>query len=440
MQNSDKHIKEILEYLGNKMSERDRYAFERKMEADPFLMDAVEGYEEMGMEQVQEELGILQDKLKRKSERKLVPVWLRAAASIVLIVGIGSLWFLNNNAKQSQLVSDHIEVSEKDSPPVEEIPQEVIAVVPDMVEGNTSSEIVEEFVQELEEPRVVRLKPVEKKRSTKKAVIKKDKQGQDVNMALRYEDDAVKAEREFVGQMDGVDFAEVEGSGEVEDLMVQARVTSSKDTLLASYRGRVVDEAGIPLPGVSIKNAMKENGDLTGYVNSATLTDTEGNFEIKAPEKGTVLELSSIGFKDQLALAKQDSIGELVMESENLAMDEVVAIGYGTTKRKSYLKKAKSSEFTYQEAIPEGGMKKFVRSLEKELFYPSEGKRIVIVEVFVLASGELEKVLCLDEDLDKVFKQSLILKFTQAKWQAPQVNGAPVVSYSKIEFEFTGSK
>lgn len=87
-------------------------------------------------------------------------------------------------------------------------------------------------------------------------------------------------------------------------------------------RGTVRNEEGSPVIGASVS----QPGSGTG-----TLTDTDGNFAIRAAQ-GSTLRVSYVGMKT-LEVTVTGSVLNLVMESDN-QLDEVVVIGYGTVKRK----------------------------------------------------------------------------------------------------------
>ncbi|WP_068471533.1 SusC/RagA family TonB-linked outer membrane protein [Saccharicrinis aurantiacus] len=88
--------------------------------------------------------------------------------------------------------------------------------------------------------------------------------------------------------------------------------------------GVVTDEAdGLPIPGVSIVVKGTQNG---------TITNIDGAYSIKA-KTGDVLVYSFVGMKiyEQNVTSSQINVA---MESESIGLDEVVAIGYGSVKKK----------------------------------------------------------------------------------------------------------
>lgn len=86
--------------------------------------------------------------------------------------------------------------------------------------------------------------------------------------------------------------------------------------------GVVVDKAGIPLVGVTVK--------VKG-TNMTVITDIDGHFSVLAPSSST-LEISYIGFKPVEIPASRENI-RIVMEEDSILMDEVVVIGYGAQKK-----------------------------------------------------------------------------------------------------------
>ncbi|MFO7824636.1 MAG: TonB-dependent receptor [Cyclobacterium sp.] len=88
--------------------------------------------------------------------------------------------------------------------------------------------------------------------------------------------------------------------------------------------GKVTDESGFPLPGVSILKV----GSTVG-----TVTDIDGNFSINA-SSGEELRFSYLGFKSQVITIGSNRELEVVLEEDVSNLDEVVVIGYGSaTKR-----------------------------------------------------------------------------------------------------------
>ncbi len=92
-----------------------------------------------------------------------------------------------------------------------------------------------------------------------------------------------------------------------------------------SISGRVRDAKGSPLPGVSV--VVK--GTMTG-----TVTGTDGTFSLDIPLDAGILVFSFVGMKSQEASVVGVSNVNVVLEEELMGIEEVVAIGYGTARKR----------------------------------------------------------------------------------------------------------
>ena len=88
--------------------------------------------------------------------------------------------------------------------------------------------------------------------------------------------------------------------------------------------GKVSDEKGEGLPGVGV--VVK--GTTVG-----TTTDVEGKFDLVLPENAAVLVLSSVGMKSMEVEIGSKKTFEITMLSDERALDEVVVVGDGTTRK-----------------------------------------------------------------------------------------------------------
>ncbi|MGV8138910.1 MAG: TonB-dependent receptor [Mangrovibacterium sp.] len=89
--------------------------------------------------------------------------------------------------------------------------------------------------------------------------------------------------------------------------------------------GKVTDSFGLPLPGVTI---MIKN------TNVGTITDTNGNFSISKVPLDATLVFSFVGMKTQEINLSGRTTVAIEMLEETVGIEEVVAIGYGTVKKK----------------------------------------------------------------------------------------------------------
>jgi TonB-linked SusC/RagA family outer membrane protein len=92
-----------------------------------------------------------------------------------------------------------------------------------------------------------------------------------------------------------------------------------------SVTGIVTDSDGTPLPGVSV--IVK--GTTTG-----TVTDADGKFSMFISANAEILQFSFVGMKTQELPLEGRSVFTVVMEEEMVGIEEVVAIGYGTMRKR----------------------------------------------------------------------------------------------------------
>ncbi|MDB5286793.1 MAG: TonB-dependent receptor [Mucilaginibacter sp.] len=90
-------------------------------------------------------------------------------------------------------------------------------------------------------------------------------------------------------------------------------------------QGRVLDDANLPLPGVSVK--------FKG-TNIGTVTDVNGNFVLNLPDADGILVFSFIGFNSkEVPLNGQTTAINVQLIPVQNALNEVIVVGYGTQKR-----------------------------------------------------------------------------------------------------------
>jgi TonB-linked SusC/RagA family outer membrane protein len=109
----------------------------------------------------------------------------------------------------------------------------------------------------------------------------------------------------------------------------QSTATSKDGAAMATQNvpvsGRVLDNKGQPLPGVTVLVKGTSNGTSTG---------TDGGFSLSVPE-GATLVFSSVGFRTQELppLNGPTSTIEVRLSDDQQALNEVVVVGYGTQSR-----------------------------------------------------------------------------------------------------------
>ena len=110
--------------------------------------------------------------------------------------------------------------------------------------------------------------------------------------------------------------------------MVQAKQTETKNEseqkLGPQVKGRVLDENGSGLPGLSI---------LIKGTTRGTSTDINGSFQLEVPTTETVLIFKYLGYETKEVLVGNQTNLEISLKPENKSLTEVVVTALGIKKQ-----------------------------------------------------------------------------------------------------------
>ncbi len=107
--------------------------------------------------------------------------------------------------------------------------------------------------------------------------------------------------------------------------LVQATTVGSVTRQVKSVSGKVTDQSGASLPGVSV---------VIKGTSSGVITDTDGKYSISNLPANATLQFSFVGMKKQEVIVGDKTNLNVVLEDETIGLEEVVAIGYGTVTKK----------------------------------------------------------------------------------------------------------
>ncbi len=104
-----------------------------------------------------------------------------------------------------------------------------------------------------------------------------------------------------------------------------AAVGQKTDQPLKTVSGKVTDEKGDALPGVSV---------LVKGTTAGTSTDARGQYQISLSENSNTLIFSFVGFLTrEVVITPGQSVADIQLAPDTKTLDEVVVIGYGTAKK-----------------------------------------------------------------------------------------------------------
>jgi len=298
------------EYIQGKRRGKAANELERKALYDPFLQDAIDGFDSVPGEH----LPIIEQLEKqitgKQKHRNLW--WIGVAASVVLIIGIG---ILIAPEKETNLAADKaIQQIEKTAKTIEKNSSKTTI-------ANANSDSVKTIASHI--PKI----------NNKLAITE----------TLEEVNDEIS-----IVQTDNF---------EIQSVIVEAPVaapiqpdTNSKNTAksptisaptkpIYKIKGVVSDEKGEPLVGATVK--------FENSMNSA-ITDLDGKFEIPASRyKNDPLKVSYIGYNEKKLEVNNENIS-VQLEPNSLALNEVVVVGYGAQKRTSVTGAISSTKSTLQ--------------------------------------------------------------------------------------------
>ena len=109
----------------------------------------------------------------------------------------------------------------------------------------------------------------------------------------------------------------------------QIVLSASKEPTVArqsrSISGKVTDSSNAPLPGVSVVVRGTTNG---------TITDADGKYSLPNIPGDATLVFSFVGMKAEEIPVSGKSLINVVLREETIGLEEVVAVGYGTQRKK----------------------------------------------------------------------------------------------------------
>ncbi len=133
--------------------------------------------------------------------------------------------------------------------------------------------------------------------------------------------------------------------GDVVVLRPKTMIGNEKQQVGNTVNGNVTDDMREPLPGVTVFIKGSSSG---------TITDVDGNFSILNVKSTDILVFSFIGMKTQEVLVGNKTIFSIQLESGDISLEEVVAVGYGTVKKSDLtgaVSSVKSEELTAYPAL-----------------------------------------------------------------------------------------
>ena len=154
--------------------------------------------------------------------------------------------------------------------------------------------------------------------------------------------------------------------------------------LSGEVTGIIYDMNKNPIPGVSI---------LVKGTSIATTSDFDGKFSINVPESATELVFSYLGFKT-IEKPIQKNMGNIFLEESNEALEEIVIVGYDSSRKKRKGKNLQSGKATVIRGV--NGLKKETKTdytLPTEQIINQTSVSFKIVKPYSLKSSNKDYII-----------------------------------------------
>ncbi len=399
----------ILHYIRGRRKGKEAHRIELEAMRDPFLAEALEGYDTVAGDHTHA-IRRLQKQVDESSRYKgrSIMLWTSIAASILVIVGVG--WYLVRPQTPEVSILTAAETISADSltlelsKPLTESAQHSTA---QSVSRKKSAVWQEEIVSELS-----RL-PVSPDQSIADLEVVENEVIVEEQLVLADHMPAEKvAVNEFVVQ------EEKAPAAPVASIPARKNVKAS-----ASIQGRVVDEAGEPLPGVNIMSKDKKAG---------TVTDMDGQFTLNTDN--TTVVANYIGYETR-EIAADTAPVLIAMHEDTRQLEEVVVTGYGKQKIRS-LVGSKESKRETKITLPEPviGKRAYRKYLEKNRVRPVDGecagiKGKVVIQFDVDAAGRPGNLKVLQSLCDAADREAMRLISAGCDWAKGDVQAEVTVTF-----------
>ncbi len=301
-------------YIKGKRKGKEAHNIERAAGHDPFLRDAIDGFDAVEGDHLSsiEFLEKQVEALSKPRTRRFQPLfWYSSAATILLLL---ALWVFYPTTEKTDYLADENNTS---------INSDIEVSTNDSVENSVNTQKIEKLTNDKPAKQIAQSKSRNIPHESDLAVAK-----------------PVVAEKKSDALPDEMDNGKLVIPENTVDAVAQRTDVFGMRTMSASknavgmaqiaddnkLRGRVIDENGEPIIGATItfKDTYK-----------SVLTDINGNFVIDVPKNNNrPLVLSYIGYETKEVAVNEPTI-EVKMQADQLALNEVVVVGYGSQKRSS---------------------------------------------------------------------------------------------------------
>lgn len=353
----------LSDYIQGLRKGKEAHRLEKESMKDPFLADAIDGYNQVegNHEQRIEQLRIQISARSTKKRNTYAIIW-SVAACLVIGFGISSYFLF---------------LKETPEPVIPIIPQKEIALVPTKTKTDSTP-----------------ISPVSTKQAEKKDIIAKSRTT--ISKPPSAPITTMPMEEETSGQMVAATDEEVIMTTGASDPESVKKMRIAKMAVIPTndiIKGKVTDQKGEPLIGASV---------MYKGTNIGTVTDMNGEFSLLKKAENKQLTAQYIGYAPVEVPVDTSRTMLIAMNEDQKGLSEVVVVGHGVNK--------KANKDNTPQSVD--GKRKYLKYLKKNLVRPTDEtcaqvKGKVVLTFLVNRDGrpfhiKVKKSLCESSDKEAI--------------------------------------
>ena len=361
-------VEDIERYLNSGMNAKEMHDMEKAALQDPFLADAIEGYGGASMQQSHQHLNEITALLQKdKAEAKVVTMpqrnysWIRIAAMLIAVVGVGVFsWYLIDLnkpvAENAVTAMKENEVTKTQERPV--VKQADTALVIAQQKATSLNE------QALEKPKLThKIAPLTRNKAMETSIESKDNDVAIVAASVPEKKlDSVQIFLTDIAPGVEVSRADTKSAKIFSPIQGKGSASVSSNMFANNFSGYVLDDNHQPVPGAVVSANNKR----------ATFTNSEGFFQLAAPDSILNVSVSSVGYETANANLSNKFANRIAISPSSQSLSEIVVTGYGS-KRKQTEKDNKSRA---DSAFPSGGWESFQEYVYRKMNKPFDSANV----------------------------------------------------------------
>lgn len=459
--------KDFKKYFSNHLLKKEKHDFEKKMMQDEFESEAFDGLSTLSGDELESDITELRNQIKNRTTqtKRIVPVWFRYAASVIVLIGLGMIFYLvdfsDRNIYKSNQITQEPEIEEpeeleKETVEVAKVEEEQLTEKDEIIEVAESEELMSKEDKALDEIMMA------KKKAEEIPTILEQKQEEVIKPEVIISDDeefmASKAvdsdyENEIAKSVSGIQIVEEEElSLQIVENEVEA-ISEAYESVEFYDEAERKEFAGVAKADAILLDTIKDYRIISGIVKDVggepipfanviivgadigVLTDMDGNFSIKVGEDELVegIAISYIGYDSRIFDVTSDTNNIFELEPSIQALEEVVVLK--GKKRRS--KASAASQSSKANPGTYGGMKAYKKEIQDNLNYENlqefPGKHRILFSFNVAEDGSIYNYKFVQFP-DSVFIEEIIRVMEDGpNWEPARIDFEAVES--EVQFE-----